>query len=621
MPEGGVMVNDLLSTVAFKAVNELGKGVDIKGSVVDENGTEITPFESLFKGMGHFQITPQKGKKYFAVVKSGNIDLRVALPQSLETGLVMHVENSARNLNVTLKANKPPTNDRSANEVLLVGQIGGKIYYNSLAVLENNSAEITIDKTIFPSGIMQLTAFSSRGIPLAERLVYINRLDFMKIRMIAEDTSESEGNRLLLKFFVTDNLNHPLQANMSLSIVREKSSAPAINNENIVSSLLLSSDLKGYIEDPYEYFIDNSPYHQQALDNLMLTNGWRRFDWKKILAGVYPQVKYHEERGLAIFGQIVYDFFNIPLKNCKVQLSILSSYNDVFTQFTTDKGYFLFENMVYYDTVKVKIEAWRPSGKRNLLIVLPDEKINEIKKFQGDYSLVTQSERDNKAYRSEKAVEFRAAQDKAEEEKKKNNNNELHDIYYEPDFVLYSKDFPKGSRDIVEVMKGRVPGLNIYGDQMIIRGPNTLTGSTQPLFLIDGMPTREISSLRSIPVEDVDRIEVLKGPSAAIYGMRGANGVIAVYTKRGQFMKRGVIEFEMLGYSTPRNFYQPKYLPGKEPESNYTVLWKPVILTDSTGMARVLLDKPVIKGDYRFVIEGVSYAGHVGVLNEVVNNE
>ncbi len=130
-----------------------------------------------------------------------------------------------------------------------------------------------------------------------------------------------------------------------------------------------------------------------------------------------------------------------------------------------------------------------------------------------------------------------------------------------------------------------------------------------------------LEPIRAIPVEEIDRVEVLKGPSAAIYGMRGANGVIAIYTKRGQFMKRGVVEFEMLGYSTPRNFYQPKYLPENEPESNYTVLWQPVIITDSLGKASVLLDKPAIKGDYRFTVEGVSYLGHVGVLNEVINNE
>ncbi len=214
---------------------------------------------------------------------------------------------------------------------------------------------------------------------------------------------------------------------MSLSVTREKSDPPVNNNDNIVSNFLLSSDLKGFIEDPYEYFSDNSPFHQQALDNLMLTNGWRRFDWASILAGEYPEIKYHEERGIAIFGQITFDFFNIPLKNCKVQLSILSSYNDVFTQITNDKGYFLFENLVYYDTVKVKIEAWRQTGRRNLLIVLPEDKINEIRKFQGDYSLVTQSERDNKAYRIERSEETKIALEK--EKKDKENSNQVRGIY------------------------------------------------------------------------------------------------------------------------------------------------------------------------------------------------
>lgn len=620
LPEGGVLVDDLLSTVAFKAVNELGKGVELKGSIVDENGTEITPFETFFKGIGRFILTPKKGKKYFAVAKSGDNNLRVPLPQSMETGLVMHVENSAKSLTITLQTNKPSTNDRSANEILLVGQIGGKIYYHHMLVLEKNSAEVTLDKAYFPSGIMQITAFSGRGMPLAERLVYNNRLDYMMINMTATDTSVAEGTKLLLTFSVTDPARNPLPANMSLSVTREKSSVPAINNDNIVSSLLLSSDLKGFIEDPYEYFIDNTPFRQQALDNLMLTNGWRRFDWAKILDDEYPEIKYHEERGIAIFGQITHDFFSLPLKNIKVQLSILSSYNDVFTQNTNDKGYFLFENMVYYDTVKVKIEAWRQTGRRNLLIVLPADKINEIRKFQGDFSLVTESERDNKAYRIERYEETKIALEKERKEKEEN-RNELHDIYSEPDFILPSSEFPKGSRDIVDVMRGRIPGVNIYGNQIIIRGPNTLTGSNQPLFLIDGVPTRDIDAIRSIPVDEIDRVEVLKGPSSAIYGMRGANGVIAIYTKRGQFMKRGVIEFEMLGYSTPRNFYQPKYVPETEPESNYTLFWQPLIVTNEKGTASVLLDKPAIKGEYRFTVEGVSYLGHVGVLNEIVNNQ
>jgi TonB-dependent SusC/RagA subfamily outer membrane receptor len=178
-----------------------------------------------------------------------------------------------------------------------------------------------------------------------------------------------------------------------------------------------------------------------------------------------------------------------------------------------------------------------------------------------------------------------------------------------------------GSHTILDVMKGRIPGVNIYGDRVVIRGPTSLIGPSTPLYLIDGVPTYDVEMVKSIPVEQIDRVEVLKGPSAAIYGMRGANGVIAIYTKRGQYIRRGVIEFDMLGYSTPRTFYRPRYTPVDEPERNYTLVWEPVIITSPEGHATVVIDKPAIEGDYRFVIEGVSYMGHVGSHEEILGNQ
>jgi TonB-dependent SusC/RagA subfamily outer membrane receptor len=127
--------------------------------------------------------------------------------------------------------------------------------------------------------------------------------------------------------------------------------------------------------------------------------------------------------------------------------------------------------------------------------------------------------------------------------------------------------------------------------------------------------------VKSIPVEQIDRVEVLKGPSAAIYGMRGANGVIAIYTKRGQYIRRGVIEFDMLGYSAPKTFYQPRYDAANEPGRNYTLIWAPQILTSESGTATLVIDKPGVEGDYRFVIEGISYMGHAGSFSEVFGNQ
>ena len=147
--------------------------------------------------------------------------------------------------------------------------------------------------------------------PLAERLVFNNRFDAMHIRMSASDTTIGESRKILLRIYAGDASNNPLTANLSLSVTREKAATLPVNSDNMVSHLLLASDLKGFVEDPWEYFRDKSPVMEQALDNLMLTQGWRRFDWNRILAGEFPEVKYHEERGIAVYGQIQRNFFRI----------------------------------------------------------------------------------------------------------------------------------------------------------------------------------------------------------------------------------------------------------------------------------------------------------------------
>lgn len=621
MPEGGYLVSGIESVVGFRAANELGRGVDIEGKILDERGITVTDFKSFQKGIGTFTIKPEKGKKYVAVTVEKGKEIRAVLPQALETGLVMHAEDFPDRISVQLVSNRATTADPVANEVIMIGQVGGRIYYYDIVKLEGGKATFNVLKSLFPGGILQLTAFSGRGEPLAERLVFVYRYDFMKIQFSATDTLTENGTKVMIDIRVTDALNNPLFANLSLAVMRETSAQKPMNNDNILSHLLLTSDLKGFVEDPLDYFKDQSSSSKKALDNLMLTHGWRRFEWNQLLAGEYPVIKYHEERGLTVFGKITHDFFNIPLKNCKVQLSIMDQYNDVFTQLTSSKGTFLFENLIYYDTVSVKIEAWRQSGRRNLVIVLPDEKVNEVIGQQGNYSLITSSERDQKAYRNERYEETREAYQKEQERLKEERKNDMTGLYSEPDNILRSEDFPKGNRDILEVMKGRIPGVNIIGNQVMIRGPNTIYGSTQPLFLVDGTPVSDVEAIRSIPVEEIDRVEVLKGPSASIYGIRGSNGVVAVYTKRGRYMIRGVVEFDMLGYSTPRKFYQPKYQPEQEPANDYTLIWEPVIITNAAGVATLLFDKPEIHGNYRFNIQGISYSGHTGYVESVVYSQ
>jgi TonB-dependent SusC/RagA subfamily outer membrane receptor len=621
MPEGGQLVNGLESVVGFKAVNRMGMGAAVQGKVVDDKGNVAATFSTLRKGMGRFTLTPAAGRKYIALIETGDRQLKFPLPEALPYGLVMHAENGAKEIKLSLTSNRPVVSDPSANELLVTGQVGGQLYFYQEVRLSDGKALINVNKNIFPGGIVQFTVFSGRNEPLAERLVFLNRNDFMRIQVMASDTFTDKGMQTIVDIEVRDIRNKPLAANLSLAVTNDRPESPYVNRDNVVSNLLLTSDLKGFIEDPLDYFSFASDENTLALDNLMLTQGWRRFDWSSLLAGKYPEIRYHEEKGLTIKGRITHDFFNIPLKNCRVQLSVMDAYNDVFTQYSSNKGYFLFENLVYYDTIRAKIESWRTSGRRNLVIALAEENRSPVVAHQGEYRLTTVSERDQKAYRLEVSKELRKTY--AEEQKRladERNNNILTGPYGEPDYILYAKDIPQTSTNVLEAMKGRIPGVNIIGSHVTIRGPSTIYGNTEPLYLLDGSPVSNVQSILSIPVADIERVEVLKGPKASFYGVRGANGVIAVYTKRGRYMVRGKIEFEMLGYHYPRAFYQPAYTPENETEEQYTLYWEPVLITNAQGKARVLLKKPGVQGNFRFDLQGISYMGHTGFSSTVISN-
>jgi TonB-dependent SusC/RagA subfamily outer membrane receptor len=623
-PEGGSLVSGIESVVGFKAINRSGLGIDVSGEIYDSHRNKVVSFNSVHSGMGSFRLKPEPDSKYYALVRSGGgREIKVELPEALERSIVMAVDNSDEDrLYVDLYSNRLATKDRTANEFFLIGQARGKIYFSEVTDLSAEHARVVIEKSVFPTGVVQLTLMSYRYEPVAERLVFVNHNDYMIINAFPQFVSPSASDSVRLMIELHDADGNPLQANVSLSVLNAESSRQDMPSPNILSNLLLTSDLKGYIENPACYFRSGTEKEKEALDKLMLTQGWRRFTWQDVMSDEIPDFEHPVENDITIGGQITGELLKFPLKGCDIKLTVLDRYNDEYYDRTNEKGYFQFENLVYYDTVNIKIEARRPSKRKNLIIVLPEAETSDINNFYGDNMLTTVSERDNKAYRRQKNIEYKQAL--LEQEKEDWEKNRMTSIHGEPDYVIKSEDIPSGYSDALQVMKGRVPGVNITGNNVVIRGISTLYGSTEPLYIIDGVPAADVTSVLCIPVEDIDRIEVLKGPSTAIYGNRGANGVIAIYTKRGTFMKKGIIEFSMLGYYTPREFYQPKYEVLDESSEGITeysaIYWKPVINTDKSGRAEVYFRVPAGIAKYSITIEGISDKGHPGNVSLMIDN-
>jgi TonB-dependent SusC/RagA subfamily outer membrane receptor len=597
-PEGGDLVTGLESRVAFKAVNELGIGVDIRGEVLNKQGDVVSEFKSFNQGMGAFAFKPVAGEKYKAVIiLQEEKHNEVPLPEPLKSGFTLSVNSlDSKEIIVNIRSTE---NDQW---VSLIGQTRGRVNFNQSLLLENRTAEIKISSDKFPTGILQLTLFNQALVPQCERLVFINHNDFLNIELETDRENYGSREKISLKINVRDPDNYPVEGNFSLSVTgNEYNKDRGDFYSGIVSYLVLSSDLKGPVQNPEQYFEKNTAETREALDYLMMTQGWRRFTWENVIGEIPMKIDWEVERGLAVAGKVTREFFGIPLKFLPVTLTVLSGFNDVYNTRTNEKGKYLFNLPDYEDTLDIEITSTRPSGRKNLVIYIDETELPEKDFLFSSYSKNMEVLGSNS---------FRPVPEKGIDK----DQSTIQGIHGKPDNVIYVDEKLATYNNVFDIIKGRVPGVLVAGNSIQIRGPNSFFLSTEPLYLIDDVPV-DANAISTLNPQDVERIEILKGPSSAIYGSRGANGVVAVYTKRGKIMKKGVLESQILGFYRPREFYSPRYgtrFDQLNPDDRTTLFWAPTIMTDSKGQADTVFFTSDVKGKFDISLEGVSPNGKFG---------
>ncbi|HLN74568.1 MAG TPA: hypothetical protein VK205_14850, partial [Prolixibacteraceae bacterium] len=184
MPEGGTFLSGVKNRVAFKAIDPNGKGLDVKGVVLDENGRQVAMIKSGFKGMGSFEISPEPGKKYSAELTiAGDLPMKADLPEALDSGVAISYDaNDTSHIRLEIHEN----GFAGGGKYLLVGQSEGKVCYQEEVSLNAGNGTIEIDKGKLPTGIVRFTLFGSNNLPRCERLVFINHHDQINLAIEAE---------------------------------------------------------------------------------------------------------------------------------------------------------------------------------------------------------------------------------------------------------------------------------------------------------------------------------------------------------------------------------------------------------------------------------------------------
>ena len=611
-PEGGNLVNGLLARVAFKAETALGAPLEIKGMVVDSKGTSVVSFESIHDGMGSFKFLPQPDNKYVAKVTfpNGKTD-EYPLPQASPKGIIMSVDPLGKDdIKVVIKPNGLAADNSAPVKILIVAQSRGQINYISKGELKDKSVMSSIARKLLPPGITQITIFDGQGEPVCERLVF-NYPEPGKNVSKVDLTTTNKNDSVIYSIKVTPSNGNLLTGNLSLSVAENLSNSGSTGNENILTNLLLTSDIKGRVINPSYYFDNANTNAASHLDLIMLTNGWRRFVWKDLLDGKFPEITYGRVGGISISGDVFGDFVTQPLANNKVILSVINKFDFKFETRTDFKGRFEFPALDYEDTVDIKIEATKtPEGKSGHIALsempAPNKGTNPLPVLYSENYDKDKLKENTKRDNIERKKQPKIKKDEEDESQK--------GFYGSPSCELKIGEDANNYSNVIQYMQGRVPGVEIIGNKIEIRGPKTLMGSTDPLLILDGAQI-DLNTLSSLSPLNLEKIDVLKGQETSMFGSRGANGVLVFFSKRGNIVKRSSIELKLTGYHKTREFYTPPYeLWTVKPESigvPKTLFWKPGISLNSKGEAEVRFRKKFSTDKISITLEGLTDSGEI----------
>lgn len=271
-PEGGYLVQGIKNYVAFKTTDNQGMPAPLNGWLC-ENGARILNIESSHDGMGLFSFVPQEGIRYTVRLTNGQ---EFPLPTSLRSGMVMHLEHTDRK-NVVFSVRQ--SKESMPRRISLFVQMRGVPCYQAGGVLRD-SLIITLPTSEFiGQGIAEATLYDEQQRPVAERLFYV--LPDKQLAITARPSKEvySRRDKGKVRIHVTDSEGKPVQAEICVSIFDKAYMKPSYR-ETMLSYNFLSTQIRGNIHHPAYYFDRKNPDRLQALDLLLLTQGWRRYTWQ-----------------------------------------------------------------------------------------------------------------------------------------------------------------------------------------------------------------------------------------------------------------------------------------------------------------------------------------------------
>jgi len=650
-PEGGNLVEGLNTKIAFEALDNYGTPIDIKGEIIDDNENKVVEFQTMHEGMGEFILNPQ----YDYMVRITEPQIYVGIynfPETQENGLVLNLISQTKN-HLLFKVNK----STKESETLFISLKRGNKFHSLTEFELSDYKTITLPCSDLPAGICEVTVFNSNHVPLAERLIYINRHKKINIRAELKKEQISTEEKQTLKIFTSDENGEPCEAELCLSV---SDSLSNYKDHNIATYFYFKDYIKGRVSDP-SFYLQDTKEAKKALDLLLMTRGFRKYSWQQIQSMSEKSNNWKNKSGVK--GLVSYNNGD-PVVNGKVLLLNTSLLKSIETN-TNEFGEFYFP-IKEYATISgdnLVVSATDSTGSKNVKIVVSDEVTNRFnetvlnqakneemdlpgnhmaKKVEG--AQISLPIKKLQTYTGNIVDGFLLGEATITASKKRKKESVIESMRKEMYLSSLSVKEMKG-KDIF--ISGVHPGgsgftfksyydmvrtihpCQIYTKQVqggvvaakiIFRGRSSKYTVAGALFVIDGIPYGE--ELMDLPVMDFSSIESVKVYPSSLapiaYGGRHCGGVVEIYLKNeiDRKVEADPNLFILNSYQIQKEYYVEQYKADDSvlPEDfNSTVYWNPIVKTDRKGKAKIEFTHNKRNSKYLINIEGFNEDGKLGV--------
>jgi hypothetical protein len=533
--------------------------------------------------------------------------------------------------------------------ILFSGQMQHHIVFQVDFKVIKEEIQGVINTEQLHSGILHITFFNKDDQPLAERLCFVNNKEYIQKGELITDTvdfSAKGKNRLSIQ------LKDTVQGSFSVSISDTKYNLSPAREENIFSSMLLTSDLKGYIHHPAFYFTSDNDSVRTALDLVMMTNGWRRFKWTTLSQKAVQSPFYKDAAYISLAGKVTLRDTKKPFAESPLLLLLITEDSTRSMQMisTGKQGNFLLDSMLFFGKSRILISDIRGKKSKYIYVKMTGDSIG--KSFRQVAALLplvnrtdlllainqAQVNMDYDALLKAKGLMLEGVTVKA---KKKSPVQELEEKYAKGVFsgdankiidLVNNKD-AESYQDIFDYLQLTVNGIVTSKDgndyQVYYRQGGTASsmGSIPMTLYLDEVQT-DASFISTIPPNQIAMVKVFSSFVGA--ASNGAGGVLAIYTKKeadmNDVMRYAASMVKYTGYSVTKEFYAPDYSVDKparsQPDNRITLDWRPDILINNIDpKIPVTFYNTDRTKSFKIVVEGMTLEGKMISIEKIISPE